>query len=78
MRKSVLERLGKKEEDGYEEMKLVEPERAKMSNKEARFHSLQEKAKNEILEIFGSNSEEYDEEETPIKQAYRDPNDEFE
>ena len=77
MRKSVRERLGKKGEDGYEEMKVVEPERA-MSNKEARFHSLQEKAKNEILEIFGSDSEEYDEEETPVKQAYRDPNNDFE
>ena len=57
MRKSALERLGKKVEDKYEEMKVVEPERAKMSNKEAQFHSLQEKKKNEILEIFGSDSE---------------------
>ena len=76
-RKSALERLGRKVVDDYEEMKVVEPRRA-ISNKDARFRSLQERKKNEILEIFGSNSDDYDEEETPVKQAYRDPNNDFE
>ena len=76
-RKSALDRLGRKVVDDYEEMKAAEPRRA-ISNKDARFRSLQERKKNEILEIFGSDSDDYDEEETPVKQAYRDPNNDFE
>ena len=76
-RKSALERLGRKVVDDYEEMKVIEPRKA-ISCKDARFRSLQERKKNEILEIFGSDSEEYDEEETPVKQSYRDPNNDFE